>query len=572
MENTIGGIYYEDVREAMEDVGLTLTERLNSFEEKQNLEEEIPRDMAVLLLEGDQYTNLNPENEAIGMAALLRNHFIPSRQGRALLESGENTMERVEYRDERQFPRSFYVSFQFLNRSGEGSVLILAKDLSVWDAFLLNAKSILFIIILLYIGMVFLSYRLLVRKLREPIVDMTEVAFRYSQNNFTRTAPVKANDEIGNLATALNKLGKAMEASNIMNTQERELLDHVLEALPAGILYVNREYTVTVFNALGREMHNIYFKNREQGDAEDIPDEYRLIIDEVFRYGATRRIEMQQMQKFFDVSFIPVYLDSQSVVKGTLLLIEDITNEKRMAIIREDLITNISHDLRTPLSSIKGYSEAIIDNIAESEADKIEMAQIIFDEATEMSHTINSILALSRMQAGYQELNLQMVELQRFFEHVLSRFINTLKQERIETRITIEDGVRYYEMDKEKMAQAIYNLIDNSIRYAADAGTRAQRYIHIRARLNQVRDEVLFEVADNGMGITQDSLPYIFERFYKDDKARTKHGTGIGLSLVQSIVEAHAGKIEVHSQLNEGTTFTIHLPYHDFSIEEKLPS
>lgn len=571
MESTIGAIYYQDVREAMEDASAVLSQQLSSSQEDFDLEGEIPRDMAALLLEGEEYTNLNPENEAWEMAAFLRNHFIPSPQGKALLTSGQAALKRIEYRDERQFPRSFYVSVRFLDDTAGTPVLLLAKDLSVWDTFLLNAKSILFIIVLFYMGLMLFSHRVLVRKIREPIVAMTEVAFRYSQNNFDQTAPVKANDEVGNLATALNKLGKAMEASNIMNTQEREMLDYVLESLPVGIIYVDRDHTVTAFNSLGREMHAAYFKSREEGMSEELHEDYLEIINEVFRDGVARRIEIQQMQKFLDIRFSPIYLEAQSIVKGTLLLIEDITNAKRVNNIREELIANISHDLRTPLSSIKGYSEAIIDNVAESEAEKVEMAQIIFDEASEMNHTINSILELARMQAGYQELNLQLVELHRFFEHIVSRFGNTLRQESIVAQIAIEDGLRYYEMDKEKMAQAIYNLIDNSIRYAAEAGTRRERFIHIRVRLDKVRDEVLFEVVDNGIGIAQESLPYIFERFYKDDKARTKrkqHGTGIGLSLVQSIVEAHAGKIEVDSRVNEGTTFTIHLPYHDLTVEE----
>lgn len=570
MERTIGKVYYEDIEEAMDDIILSLSRNPIIFESEVDIQGEIPRDMAVLLLEGDEITNLNPEDKAISMAAFLRNHFLPSIQGERMISSGQNVKRRVVYRDERKFPRSFYVAIHFLDTNGNAPVLVLAKDLSIWDAFLLNSKNILFIMIMFFIGLMVIQHRILVRKLRNPIIDMTEVAFRYSQNNFSRRAAVEANDEIGNLATSINKLGKAMEASNIMNTQEREMLVHVLESLPVGIVYVDRDYNITIYNSAGRDIYNQYASSEDKDTLYGINEDYQIIIDDIMQSGLEKRMEVQIMQKFLDIRFYPLFWESQSHVKGVLLSIEDITNAKRNAIIQEELVTNISHDLRTPLSTIKGYSEAIIDNIAESEAEKVELARIIFEEASEMNATINSILELARMQAGYQQLELNPVSLRDFFEHMLARFANVLHQERIHTHITIEDGVKYYEMDEKKMSQALYNLIDNAIRYAADPQMRTERFIHIRARLDEVKDEVLIELADNGIGISEDSLPYIFERFYKDDKARTKRknqGTGIGLSLVQYIIAAHGGKIEVESDVGKGSTFILHLPYRDLPAD-----
>ena len=193
------------------------------------------------------------------------------------------------------------------------------------------------------------------------------------------------------------------------------------------------------------------------------------------------------------------------------------------------------------------------------------MAQIILGETTEMNKMVNNLLDLSRMQAGYVDLNRQNVDLADFFDHLASRFENSFKEAAIQFTYELADGIKTYAFDEEKMNQVFYNLIDNAVRYSAEIGKRRQKFIHITIRMDDVLDNVIFEVSDNGIGIQAESLPFIFERFYKNDKSRTyskQKGTGIGLSIVKTIVEAHDGEIEVHSEPGVGTTFLVRLPFH----------
>ncbi len=191
------------------------------------------------------------------------------------------------------------------------------------------------------------------------------------------------------------------------------------------------------------------------------------------------------------------------------------------------------------------------------------MAKIIYDEATEMSLTIDSLLDLSRIKAGYVHLNYEMVQLHDFFDRLHHRFKDKLEKEQIDFSVEIENNLEYLLCDEEKMHHVFYNLIDNAIRYSADPEARDKRFIRIHVHLDDVLDKVLIKVSDNGIGITQESIPFIFERFYKDDKARSRpsNGSGIGLSLVHSIIYEHKGHVTVDSVQDEGTSFIVTLPY-----------
>lgn len=570
LKNTIGEVYYQSIQDTLLSVQRSVVQDDHFQKKFSEVEKEIPDDMVALFLQDDEVKDLNQGSSPKKLFNLVHYHFITSQKGRDLLQQNSNSLKRFLYWDGRNHQRSFYLALQNVSEGDQQGILLLAKDSSIWDAYLLHSKTLFFFLIVIYLGLIFYYHRQQQTTVYEPIREMTEVAFNYSENNFDENMPIKANDEVGNLAVALNKLGKTIEASHLMNTKERNLLSLVFDSLSVGVIYLDEDLTVTVLNSVGNQYYAAYTKTVEQAHNEDFKQKYVEVVEEVFQTGIGKKMEIQQTQTIFEVRFSPLWNEEEEAVKGVLMMIEDVTNAKRLASIREDLITNVSHDFRTPLATIKGYSEAIIDDVAGTPEEKNEMAKIIFDEANELSRTINSLLDLSRINAGYEHLNLQIVHLPTFFKHILSRFTEKLRSEKIQYSLSVLNDLEYYQMDEEKMNHVIYNLIDNAIRYSADPTDRESRYLKLEVRLDEWLDEILFIVSDNGIGISQESIPYIFERFYKDDKARTREkqkGTGIGLSLVASIVKEHAGKVEVESQEGKGTVFTIRLPYKETSYE-----
>ena len=234
---------------------------------------------------------------------------------------------------------------------------------------------------------------------------------------------------------------------------------------------------------------------------------------------------------------------------------------------RVDFINNVSHELRTPLVMIQGYSEAIVDDVAETVEEKHEMAKIIGEESRRMNRMVNEMLDLSRVESGYITLEKTKVSLSKFFNQLFSRFSTMASNGNVTLSLEIQPTLENYFMDRDKMDQVFVNLINNAIRHTIMAD-REEGQVKISVYLDTIVDEVLMEVQDNGTGIPEEDVPFVFERFYKADKSRASQrdnriGTGIGLSLVKNIVEAHSGYVEVKSEMDVGTSFIVHMPYID---------
>ena len=573
LRNTIENAYYKNVEDTVLTVRNSITEEKALLRESSQLKNKIPDDMVAFVLDSNEMIDLSTHLESSNLFYFIKDYFLLSEAGNKLIEQKDERIKKIVYQDGSWRTKSFYISVSSIDVNGKNETLILGKDSSVWDTYLLRSRLIFFLLIFIYLGIIFYFYLYQQKRIYVPIKEMTERAFDYSENNFEKAVPTYSNDEIGELATGINKLGKIVEASNLMNIKEKSLLSLVFDSLSVGVIYLDEDLTVTNLNSSGEEYYTFYNKIETEKINDEINAEYKEMVKIVFTTGESKKIEFQYIQSIYEIRFSPLFNEEKSYVKGVLLVIENITEAKRLASIREDLITNVSHDFRTPLATIKGYSEAIIDDIAETTDEKNEMAKIIFDEANELNKTINSLLTLSRMKAGHSELQIQMVRLEPFFMHIISRFTNAMKKNNISYSFRIEEQLEYYQMDEEKMSHVIFNLIDNAIRYSSDSLKNEDKFIKIDVKLDTVYDEILFIFKDNGIGISAESIPYIFERFFKDDKSRSmpqKNGTGIGLSLVHSIVEEHSGKIEVKSKIDRGTTFIIHLPYIDPAIESSM--
>jgi two-component system sensor histidine kinase ResE len=250
----------------------------------------------------------------------------------------------------------------------------------------------------------------------------------------------------------------------------------------------------------------------------------------------------------------PLY--NQSRIRGVVTVIRDMTEERRLDKLRDDFIANVSHELRTPVAMLQGYSEAIIDDIAASEEEKKEFAKIIYDETLRIGRLVNELLDLARMEAGHFSFHMESVPFKNFVERVTHKFNGIAKEKGITLSCAAaSDHALVINMDADRIEQVLTNLIDNAIRHTAPNG-------YVKVAEEEVEDGVYIHVEDNGSGIPKEDLPFVFERFYKADKARTrgKSGTGLGLAIAKNIVEAHNGRIFVKSKLGQGTTFSFFLP------------
>jgi two-component system phosphate regulon sensor histidine kinase PhoR len=237
---------------------------------------------------------------------------------------------------------------------------------------------------------------------------------------------------------------------------------------------------------------------------------------------------------------------------GVVLILRDISREKRLARLRSDFISNVTHELKTPLTSIRMYAESLMMGRLKSDSEQKEYLSVVVNEADRLKRMINNILEFSRMEKGKPEYHLVNSNLATILNTARQEMNHWFEKEQFEV-VTELDETIYAELDPEKMKQAIGNLLSNAIKYSTDIKK-------VFIRLFRKPDHICIEVEDRGIGIPEDKLARIFEQFYRIEQKEGISGTGLGLTVVKEIIEAHNGTISVTSEIGKGSRFTIRLP------------
>ncbi|MFP7169434.1 ATP-binding protein [Terribacillus sp. 7520-G] len=391
-------------------------------------------------------------------------------------------------------------------------------------------------------------------RITKPLIKMQDAALNVARGQFGTEVPVVTHDEIGMLAMAFNKMGKQLEFNINALSQEKEHLSRVVNAMVDGVVMINRQGELTVTNPPAEAfIHDWQFENGET--FHEVPGVWLEIMESVVATASevTREVTIQGRE--WVIIATPLYDDA--TIRGAVAVVRDMTQERRLNKLREDFITNITHELRTPISLLQGYSEAIIDDIADTVEAKNELAQIIHDESLRIGRLVNQLLDLARMEAGDTNLVMEDVEINPFLERIVRKFQGLADEREIKLGLvnTVERSTYHFAPDA--IEQVLTNLIDNAITHTENAGA-------VQVLVSDEKEELVMIVKDSGSGIPEEDLPFVFERFYKADKSRTrktaKTGNGLGLAIAKNIVQAHNGTIKVTSKLHEGTTFTIRLP------------
>lgn len=470
----------------------------------------------------------------------------------------------------------YYVNVIPLNDSNNnvvGAVLLRASLEGVYS----NINNITLIYLSAALVTIILSLFLAVlisQEITRPIEEMRKQTLRIARGDFSGQVRVMGNDELGQLAGAVNNLSVRVEEAQESSDSERRRLDSVLSHMSDGVLATDRRGNITIVNNMALQLLGVDHEDDLIGksiiDALDIRHDYTV----------RELINSNQKEMIIDMSaggndlilnayFSPIQRES-GFISGLVCVLHDVTSQQKEERERKQFVSNVSHELRTPLTSVHSYVEALSDGAWKDKDIAPQFLTVIQNETNRMIRMINDLLSLSRMDSGTTKLNLEYVNIKELFNYILNRFDMIIKKDENDQnskKYTIEryftDKDLWVEIDTDKFTQVIDNIMNNAIKYSLDGGV-------ITTRLLETHNHVILSISDQGLGIPRKDLGRIFDRFFRVDKARSRKqgGTGLGLAISKEVINLLGGQIWVDSIEGQGSTFYISLPYVPYEEED----
>ncbi len=406
------------------------------------------------------------------------------------------------------------------------------------------------------------SYRV-AAGLTSPLEKITRVAGRISRLDYDARVDMNRKDEIGELAKAINGMADSLQNQLQTIRDNEDLLQSVLDNMTSGILMVDAEGSIALVNPAAERMLHVRSGQLSGRSFQELKQYYELT--RLIKEGITERVMIHEERSLYQPEETILHLDGvpmfgeENTFKGMLFLLQDVTAIRRLENMRSEFVANVSHELKTPVAAVKGFSETLLGGGVKDEETARSFLQIIYDESERLNRLISDILDLSKIESKRSPMDFAPVHLASFCASIMDTISTMAVKKRITLHADIPEEL-FVEADEDKLRQILINLLSNAVSYTQDGG-RVELVISDRQD-PEGSDKVQIRVTDTGIGIPKKDQPRIFERFYRVDKGRSRSsgGTGLGLSIVKHLVELHHGEISVESGLGIGTTFTVELP------------
>ncbi|URM33854.1 PAS domain-containing protein [Cytobacillus firmus] len=422
----------------------------------------------------------------------------------------------------------------------------------IWWILAVSLGLSLFMIILL-------GSRIMARYTK-PIESATQVAIELTKGNYRARTYEDQEDETGMLSKSINVLARNLQEMVKSQEMQQDRLGALIENMGSGLILIDSRGYINLVNRPYKEVFNVnpseylyklYYEVIEHKGITEVVEEIFMTEQKVKKQLI---IPVNIERRYFEVYGVPI-IGTNDEWKGILLVFHDITELKKLEQMRKDFVANVSHELKTPITSIKGFSETLLDGAMENKQILNDFLNIILKESDRLQSLIQELLDLSKIEKQGFSLSIQQLDLADVLEDVVA----IMKGKAAEKEIVLEykrvDKPVYIVGDVHRLKQVFINIISNAISYTPNQGV-----VYISSA--DTGSTVITEIRDTGIGIEAGEIPRIFERFYRVDKARSRNsgGTGLGLAIVKHLVEAHKGTISVKSEVGKGTAFIIELP------------
>jgi len=437
-------------------------------------------------------------------------------------------------------------------------LLLLRRDLSSVDETVSKIRSIIVQVIFFSSVATILLGFIISKSISDPIKALTQKAVLMSKGNFDHYVEVQSHDEIGELSETFNFLTRRLKKSLNDISLEKTKVEAIVNHMTDGVIAVDRQGQIIKMNPKAIELLHFgtegYFETDFDKLITPISDKltFREVTDADEEWTGIQLIQIEEV--IIKFSYAP-YFNDQDEKNGIVYVLQDVTDAEKLDAMRRDFVANVSHELKTPLTSIKSYTETLLDGYVDDPQTQKDFLSVIDNEAERMSRLVKDLLQLSNFDAHKVTFFTEYNDYLDLVKKSISQLSMAASKKSIQVSLVAEQDQMVGYFDLHRMEQVMINILSNAIKYTPDQG-------EIQVQLTKSDHQIIIRVRDNGIGIPADDLNHIFDRFYRVDKARTRNmgGTGLGLSIAREIIHGHNGTIEMLSEVNKGTTVVISMP------------
>ncbi len=452
-----------------------------------------------------------------------------------------------------------HLAYPVVTEFGEvKGVFYMTSDLQNVYSTVTASKKILTNATLIALAITVVLGFIIASSITEPIRDVTKKAEEMAGGNLDQYVEVKSDDEIGQLASMFNYLNLKLNETLQQMDLEKSKLDTIFNYMAEGVIAVDKNGYIIHANPIAIDILNIENINNEASKSEnkkfyldsinlkdiDYADPTSLKGDKTFKKAS----------EVYKIKYAP-FKNEKNNIGGLIIVFQEITKEHKLDNMRKEFVANVSHELKTPLTTIKSYTETLREGDVDEKTSNSFLG-VIENECDRMGRLVKDLLQLSNLD--YQNTNWQKrdVSIEKLLNHILEKLEIVFKEKDHILTVDIEENIPDINIDKDGMEQVLLNIIYNSIKYTERGG-------EIGIKAFQLDEYINIEVSDNGIGIPKEDQDRIFERFYRVEKGRSRElgGTGLGLSIAKQIVKSQGGDISLKSEFNQGTVVNIKLPY-----------
>ena len=513
---------------------------------------DLPKDVRFTLIDSDGEVIFDNDNQT----SLMENH-LKRPEVEAAKKSNDTSQSFIRYSNTEEIDM-MYVA-KPIHAEGEiVGYIRTATPLYTIDNAVKQMWWTLFVVFLFIFVASLISAALLAYSVTKPINKIMEVTNRLKHQDYSARINEKFTGELYDLAGSINVLASSLQKHVTEIEDQTSQLDSILSNLVTGVILINHDGNVEMVNKAATEL---------LGKSSDIlvNNHYRanlmhLNIDRMIRQVVeedeprSREVSLYTPNEvILEVNVAPYYGQSWEK-RGVIIALHNITKLKHLEGVRRDFVANVSHELKTPVTSVRGFAETILQNEMPKETER-EFIQIIYDESDRLNTIISDLLNLSKIENNDLQLNIEKIDLVKLIHKTAKPLLKAFSDKKL--TLNLPNKGRSIELfaDKDRIAQILVNLLSNAVNYTPEGGM-------VSVKVREKKNRIVFSVKDTGIGIPQSSIDRLFERFYRVDTARARNegGTGLGLAIVKHLVDLHGGTITVDSVENEYTEFTVDLP------------